>query len=142
MLDIDETSLSNYADLAAHDFDASAVAISAVSGDGTAIQPTLRLYRDAIARHVAVFFVTGRPAAIDSITKSNLRHAGFDQGWSALYEKPAGAGTERFKSGTRAAIERRGYEILANVGDQQSDLDGGHADRPFKLADPFYFISD
>ena len=142
VLDIDETSLSNYADLAAHGFDASALALSAVNGDGTAIVPTLTLYRAAISRHVAIFFVTGRPSAIDSATQSNLRHAGFDRGWNALYEKPTGVGTEQFKSATRATIEKRGYDIVANVGDQQSDLDGGHADRDFKLPDPFYFISD
>ncbi len=142
VLDIDETSLSNYADLSAHNFDTSALALSAVGGHGTAIQPTLGLYRSALAQRVAVFFVTGRPSAIDSITKSNLRDAGYDQRWTAIYEKPPSSGTERFKSSTRAAIEGRGYDIIANVGDQQSDLDGGHADRDFKLPDPFYFISD
>ncbi len=142
VLDIDETSLSNYADLSAHNFDVSALAVSAATGHGVAIPATLQLYRAALKRHVAVFFVTGRPSAIDSITKSNLRRAGYNQGWAGVYEKPVGADTERFKSSTRAAIERRGYEIIANVGDQQSDLDGGNADRGFKLPDPFYFISD
>lgn len=142
VLDIDETSLSNYADLSARNFDVSALALSAVGGHGVALRPTLQLYRYARAHGVAVFFVTGRPSAIESITTSNLRHAGFSRGWTALYEKPVSAGTERFKSSTRAAIERRGYDILANVGDQQSDLDGAHADRDFKLPDPFYFISD
>ena len=45
-----------------------------------------------------------------------------------------------FKSGERAALEGQGYRILANVGDQESDLAGGHADRSFKLPNPFYFI--
>ena len=142
VLDIDETSLSNYADLSAGNFDTSALALSAVTGHGTAIGPTLRLYTGAVASGVAVFFLTGRPAAIDSITTSNLRRVGYNKGWTRIYEKPASAGTEQFKSSTRAAIERRGYDILANVGDQQSDLDGGHADRTFKLPNPFYFISD
>jgi HAD superfamily, subfamily IIIB (Acid phosphatase) len=142
VLDIDETSLSNYADLSARNFDVAALAVSAVAGHGVAIPATLQLYRDALKRGVAVFFVTGRPSAIDSITKSNLRRAGYNQGWAGVYEKPASAGTEQFKSSTRAAIARRGYEIIANVGDQQSDLDGGNADRDFKLPDPFYFISD
>jgi predicted secreted acid phosphatase len=142
VLDIDETSLSNYTDLSARNFDVSALAVSAVASHGVAIQPTLQLYRYALAHGVALVFVTGRPSAIDSITASNLRHAGYDRGWTALHEKPVNAGTERFKSSTRAAIERRGYDIIANVGDQQSDLDGGNADRDFKLPDPFYFISD
>jgi hypothetical protein len=46
-----------------------------------------------------------------------------------------------FKSGQRAALEAQGYRIVANVGDQESDLAGGHADRSFKLPNPFYFIS-
>ena len=142
VLDIDETSLSNYADLAARGFDGSAVTISAVGARGVAIAPTLALYRYARAHGVVVFFLTGRPSAIDTITTANLRHAGYDQGWGGLYEKPPTAGTERFKSSARAAIEKRGYDILANVGDQASDLDGGHADRAFKLPNPFYFISD
>ena len=142
VLDIDETSLSNYADLSAHNFDTSALVVSALGGHGIAIQPTLRLYKYALAHGVAVFFVTGRPSAIDAITKSNLRRVGYDKGWTGLYEKPAGAGVEQFKSSTRAAIKKRGYDIVANVGDQQSDLDGGNADRDFKLPDPFYFISD
>lgn len=142
VLDIDETSLSNYADLSLHNFSASALAISAALAHGTAIAPTLTLYKWAVAHKVAVFFVTGRPPQIDAITKANLRSAGYTKGWSGLYEKPVSAGTEAFKSATRAALEKRGYDIVANVGDQASDLDGGHADRAFKLPDPFYFISD
>ena len=48
--------------------------------------------------------------------------------------------TVPYKSGERAKIEQRGYRIIANVGDQESDLQGGHADRAFKLPNPFYFI--
>ena len=142
VLDIDETSLSNYADLSAHDFNSGALALSAAAGHGTAIVPTLRLYRDATARGVKVFFVTGRPAALQSITQANLRQAGYDKGWAGFFAKPPTAGVEKFKAATRATIQRRGYDIVANVGDQQSDLDGGHADRVFKLPDPFYFIAN
>ena len=48
--------------------------------------------------------------------------------------------TIAYKSRERARIERRGYTIVANVGDQDSDLAGGHAERAFKLPNPFYFI--
>jgi hypothetical protein len=46
----------------------------------------------------------------------------------------------QYKSGARAAIEGQGYRIVANVGDQYSDLAGGHEDIGFKLANPFYFL--
>jgi len=29
--------------------------------------------------------------------------------------------------------------LIANIGDRDSDLAGGHAERAFKLPDPFYF---
>jgi acid phosphatase len=142
VLDIDETSLSNYAGLLATGFTQIGNVINPVTATGKAIPSTLTLYRRARSRKVAVFFVTGRPPQIAGITALNLVNEGYDQGWNAIYTKPTDAGTQAFKSSTRAAIESRGYEIVANVGDQESDLDGGHADRGYKLPNPFYFISD
>lgn len=142
VLDIDETSLSNYQGLLASNFTAAGLVGPAVSGAGTAIQPTLQLYRAARRRGVAVFFITGRPAGIQAITEANLRKVGYQQGWNGIFFKAAGAGTKSFKASTRAGIQRHHYDIAANVGDQESDLDGGHADRGFKLPNPFYFIAD
>jgi predicted secreted acid phosphatase len=142
VLDIDETSLSNYAGLLATGFTTVGNVINPVTATGEAIAPTLALYQRARAKHVAVFFVTGRPPEIAGITALNLVNEGYDKGWDGLYTKPNSSGTQQFKSSTRASIEQRGYEIVANIGDQESDLDGGHADRAFKLPNPFYFIAD
>ena len=38
-------------------------------------------------------------------------------------------GTIQYKSGTHAYIESQGYDIIANFGDQFSDLEGGYADK-------------
>jgi hypothetical protein len=142
VLDIDETSLSNYAGLVTSGFTAAGTVATAASGTDTAIAPTLALYHDAIAHGVAVFFITGRPELIKSATESNLTSVGYDEGWSGLYFKPTEADTEQFKSSTRETIKKSGYKILVNVGDQQSDLDGGFAQQDFKLPDPFYYIAD
>jgi hypothetical protein len=48
--------------------------------------------------------------------------------------------TIHYKSATRAHIESLGYDIVANFGDQFSDLKGGHADRGFKMPNPNYFL--
>jgi hypothetical protein len=48
--------------------------------------------------------------------------------------------TIHYKSATRAHIESMGFHIVANFGDQFSDLSGGHADRTFKLPNPNYFL--
>ena len=41
---------------------------------------------------------------------------------------------------TRAYIESQGYDIVANFGDQFSDLEGGYADKTFKMPNPNYYL--
>jgi hypothetical protein len=53
--------------------------------------------------------------------------------------EPALSGVQVLRPRTGAAP---GYDIVVNAGDQESDLEGGHADRAFKLPNPFYFVSD
>ena len=48
--------------------------------------------------------------------------------------------TIQYKSGTRAYIESQGYDIVADMGDQFSDLQGGFADRVFKMPNPNYYL--
>jgi len=46
-----------------------------------------------------------------------------------------------FKAPQRERLTREGYTIVANIGDQPSDLAGGFAERAFLLPNPFYRIS-
>jgi hypothetical protein len=144
VLDIDETSLSNYQYISASNFSnvVGALALGVAHADDPAIRPTLHLFNAARKNHVAVFFITGRPDSIPGVrsrTQANLKSAGY-AGWAGLSLNPGGLATVPYKSAERAKIEHRGYRIVANVGDQESDLQGGHADRGFKLPNPFYFI--
>ena len=140
-LDIDETSLSNYPYLATANFEniGAPLALAAITANSPAIRPTLRLFNLAKRKAVAPFFITGRPTALEPQTSSNLRSAGYS-GWRGLILNPGGQTTIAYKSGARAKLERRGFRIIVNVGDQESDLAGGHAERAFKLPNPFYFI--
>jgi predicted secreted acid phosphatase len=107
-----------------------------------AIQPTLDLFNAAIARNVAVFFITGRRERQRQTTLWNLDRAGF-QGWAKLSTRPdndSDTSIVPFKSGERRKIEQNGYTVIANVGDQQSDLEGGFAECQFKVPNPFYLI--
>jgi predicted secreted acid phosphatase len=52
----------------------------------------------------------------------------------------ASCATTQYKSGTRAYIESQGYDIVANFGDQYSDLLGGFADKKFKMPNPNYYL--
>ena len=50
--------------------------------------------------------------------------------------------TIEYKSQTRSTSSRGGggYDIVANFGDQFSDLIGGYADRAVKLPNPTYYL--
>ena len=48
--------------------------------------------------------------------------------------------TIQYKSGTRAYIESKGYDIVADFGDQFSDLEGGFTDKVFKMPNPNYYL--
>jgi putative acid phosphatase of HAD superfamily subfamily IIIB len=144
VLDIDETSLSNYKYISGSDFSnpTAGLALAVANADDPPVAPTLRLYHLARDKGVAVFFITGRPGNIPMVrsqTVANLQSAGYKH-WAGLALKPSSDKTVPFKSGQRAKIQSQGYQIIANLGDQESDLQGGYADRAFKLPNPFYFI--
>jgi hypothetical protein len=142
VFDIDETALSNYSAIVADNFTFGPKSQAEATGEiGVAIKPTLAVFDDAKKRGVTPFFITGRPEAQRAPTVENLHREGFD-GYKQLYLKPAGTTltTVAYKSGARKDIEKQGYTIVANIGDQYSDLAGGHAKSAFKLPNPFYFL--
>jgi predicted secreted acid phosphatase len=144
VLDIDETSVSNYKSILASQFcaDKQASDRAIALGNDPVIKPIFTLYQHAIKSGVAVFFVTGRPEALLDATTKNLKAVGYKT-WAGLYLRPT---TDRntsvipFKTQARKTITESGYHIIASIGDQQSDLSGGLADQTFKLPNPFYYI--
>ena len=155
VLDVDETALSNLPSFRANDYGfivrgpcelpAGPCGLGAwiAMGQAEPIKPVLELARLARARGVAVFFLTGRPERLRAATERNLKAAGYE--WTGLILKPdalsAAAPAAEFKAPERKKLVDQGYTIIANGGDQQSDLDGGFAERTYKLPNPFYFIS-
>ncbi len=144
VLDIDETSLTNYDHMVQRGFssDPKKIHQAILSANLPAIAPTLSLYRKAKKYNIAVFFVTGRPLSELDATKTNLIRAGFSK-WDGLYLRPETYKHNSivpFKLKTREAISHQGYTIVASIGDQLSDLQGGHALKGFKLPNPFYYL--
>ncbi|WP_133140764.1 HAD family acid phosphatase [Legionella genomosp. 1] len=144
VLDIDETSLSNYPNLEKHGFAVSTAAFrkSVFKARATAFPGMLHLYNLAQKNNITVFFVTGRRTSERQPTELNLHRAGYNH-WGALFLKPNDykeSSVIPFKSGTRRAIEAKGYTIVATIGDQYSDLKGGFAEKGFKLPNPYYFL--
>ena len=166
VLDIDETSLSNWPNLKANNF-------GFIKGGPCLEQPTLScgfdewilkasapaipqaltFYNTVIdTTNVAVFFITGRRNSQRQATLLNLDAAGF-RGFAGLKTRPDDQHDESivpFKRGERKALEQpdskdkpykiRPYKIIATIGDQLSDLEGGAAECGFKVPNPFYFV--
>ncbi len=144
VLDIDETVLSNYPQMVKRDFGGGKEAINhdIELGKDKAIKPMLGFYNFAKQNHVSLFFVTGRKSTEGWITIKNLKAAGF-RDWKKLYLKPSKynkSSIAPYKINTRKAISKLGYTIVASLGDQRSDLDGGDAGKTFKLPNPFYYL--
>jgi putative acid phosphatase of HAD superfamily subfamily IIIB len=135
-----------------------------------AVPGMVEMVTKAQSEGYAIFFLTGRPASQEGATLGNLTSDGtgvdagyptptkLNDGEDGLFTKPAVADypdylrtacagdpngsctTTHYKTATRAHIESLGYDIVANFGDQFSDLNGGFADKTFKLPNPNYFL--
>jgi predicted secreted acid phosphatase len=146
VLDIDETSLSNWAVEVHDDFAFIAADLNSciTLRCGKAIAGTLRLFQEAKRDHVAVFFISGRTKGQQVDTEANLKAEGYDH-WESLFLRPEDdfqkESVAMFKAHARAMIVSMGYRIALNVGDQISDLVGEpQADHSVKLPNPFYCI--
>jgi acid phosphatase len=154
VLDIDETSLSNWENLDLNDFGfikkgpcSERPGFSCgfdnwiAKAHAIPLEPARHFFNSMRAKHIAVFFVTGRRDSQRSATVRNLHRAGFN-GWTKLVTRPDDDKAESivpFKSGERAKIAKN-YTILATIGDQESDGAGAYAHCGFKLPNPFYAI--
>lgn len=101
-----------------------------------AVKPSLDLARYARSRGVDIFFISARPGIISALTQWNLTTVGYPV--SGLYTRDLPDLFDQvsaYKTSKRAEIESLGYTIIANVGNNDSDLVGGHAERTFKLPD-------
>ncbi|MDT5016632.1 MAG: hypothetical protein QOD39_2792 [Mycobacterium sp.] len=155
VFDIDETALSNWEAIKVNDFgrviDGPCNELPEgpcgwqawdLRASSTVIPPTMDIFTTAKERGAAVFFITGRPEAQRAATERNLRDVGY-AGYAQLVMEPTGAhyvSATDFKAPQRAQIEQQGYTIIANVGDQPSDLAGGFSQQTFLLPNPFYRI--
>jgi predicted secreted acid phosphatase len=168
VLDIDETSLSNWPRIYQDDYayipngpctfgkDPCGDLAWQQSGLARAIEPTLEFYKlarcidqPASCKPIDVFFVTGRRQAelngemASAWTLRNLDSAGYgtvSPGHLYLRDANMAGGIADYKSSARADIESKGYTIIANIGDQESDLAKGHSEMRFKVPNPFYYL--
>ena len=153
VLDIDETSLSNWPAYRLNgwgrvvgggcDLEQGPCGLRAwqALAKSQALAPTRELARRAHELGVAVFFISGRPPNLREATERNLREQGYDP--TGVILLPEGAHFKSavdFKAPERRKIAEQGYTIILSLGDQESDLRGGFAERTFKLPNPVYYL--
>jgi acid phosphatase len=144
VFDIDETLVSNWQFLRENDFGVTLAEFIpwAQTGRGPALDPMGKVFAKARAYRVPIFLISGRPESLRVATEKNLNAAGY-WGWTHLYLRPENdhnVSVIPFKSGVRKMLVERNYDIILNVGDQHSDLDGGYANHRVKLPNPFYYL--
>ncbi len=121
------------------------------------------LVKAVAAAGCTVIGLTGRNTAQQDATIANLTQEGYVDAagkplftaahyytkWLSTATPPAyitcvdraKCTTIEYKSGTRRYLEnQKGLDIVANLGDQFSDLKGGYADATFKLPNPTYYL--
>jgi len=159
LFDIDDTTLNtyNYEIYSNFVYNPTTNAAFVNAAAFPAVPGMVNLEQKALAKGYAVFFLTGRPADATTGqtagTLTNLTSAGYTVDPTHVYLKDkTGARqpwllscaptctTTQYKSLTRQHIESLGYDIVANFGDQFSDLNGGFADRTYKIPNPMYFL--
>ena len=143
VFDLDETLLYNWPQISARDFGYEPKEWDKwlAEARAPAIESVREVYRTARARGVEVVFLTGRPESSRVATDSNLRAIGCGD-YALLICKPEGRGgtAADYKTAERRKLSEEGRVIIANIGDQASDLSGGFAERVFKLPNAFYLI--
>jgi predicted secreted acid phosphatase len=99
-------------------------------------EPVREVAEYAQEHGVSLFFVTARPGIIYSVTDYNLEYRGYQvsglyvRGFFDLFKNVGD-----YKTAQRVDIEKKGYTIIANIGNSATDLSGGHAEKTYKLPD-------
>ncbi len=143
VLDIDDTATSTWGRLREDDFarsDRMFVAWETTHSD-PAIAPVLDLYHESRQLGVKVFFITARRTDLADRTRFTLAAAGYTDP-DAIFFRPESDKAKSlvpFKEATRRKLTEQGFTIIASIGDQESDVAGGYAERKFKLPNPFYY---
>jgi len=95
------------------------------------------------ARGVHVAIISAGSASTRAYSEACLRQNGV-KGWSSItYRGPEDAALQFavFKARARSAVEKKGYRIIASIGDQVSDMSWGHTERGFLLPNLMSYLN-
>jgi acid phosphatase len=144
IFDVDDTALSNYEYTKQIGFGYShPVWIEWInSGKATAIPEVKNFYNWLISKNIKVIFITGRDVETYAATRKNLWEQGYTK-FDTLIVRSDGERklpAAEYKSMKREELASKGYNIIACVGDQASDLTGKYVGIKIKLPNYLYGI--
>ena len=144
VFDIDETALSNYEYT-------KEIGFGYVyklwdewqqKGIAPAIKDTKRFYDYLLSKNIHVIFITGRYSEVGKATKRNLIEQGYAK-FDTLIIRSDGERkipAAEWKAAKREELASKGYNIIACIGDQWSDLAGGNTGIKIKLPNYLYLL--
>jgi predicted secreted acid phosphatase len=144
IFDVDDTALSNYESSKQIGFGyvPSHWIASMESGEAKAVPQTKRFYDWLISKNIKVIFLTGRNPEAFTPTMKNLLNRGYAKFDTLIVrteaEKKLPAST--WKEAIRKQLTQKGYNIIASIGDQWSDLSGELTGVKIKLPNYIYLI--
>ncbi|MGD8780506.1 MAG: HAD family acid phosphatase [Ignavibacteria bacterium] len=144
VFDVDETTLSNYPYIKSINYGYFSEGWHkwVLQEDAEAILQTKKLYDYLVEKGVGIIFLTGRNYKEYNATLNNLKAQGyevFDTLICRQKDELKLKATE-YKPAKRKEMTEKGYNIIINVGDQWSDLEGGYSKLDIKLPNYLYMI--
>jgi len=133
VLDIDETILT-WNGLTVRD--RKDIFLGQYRGNYNVIPEMLQLYFDIKRQGCSVAFITARRERLRDATMKNLaRYIGESLKSDYVILKPESfkGDNQTYKTSARQELVNMGYTIVANIGDQPTDLLGGYSQSVFKL---------
>ncbi len=142
IFDIDDTALLNYEASKKMGFGyvKSIVDEWVSKAEVPAIPQVKDLYDYLLQRDVKIIFLTGRFHDEYDYTFKNLVNEGFTTFDTLIVRRPEEQNLPavEFKSKVRTTLTQQGYEIIGNVGDQWTDLDGPYSGIKIKIPNYLY----
>jgi len=147
IIDIDETALSNYEYFKKNNWQKDSEQNFAnwkATKQATAIAPMLAFYKKLVSHGFKIMFISSRGQELQQKTHEHLVEQGYDIFEDILLRSPekqkqlfSANAFSSFKTKKRNELIKQGYEIVACVGDQWSDLQGNNTGLKIKV--PTFF---
>ncbi|MFH0734696.1 MAG: HAD family acid phosphatase [bacterium] len=144
VFDVDETVLDSYQYIKSidygYDFDLWNKWMD--KAEALQIEPAKRLYNYFVQKGIKIIFLTGRSYYSCDATYKNLINVGFDKFDTLICrnKEEIKKSSLEYKTYHRKELSQNGYNIIACVGDQETDLIGGYTGKTIKFPNYIYKI--